>query len=171
MSEPKQIGKKFAFIFWGLLLAFFYFLFEDQLKAQYNPNENPETYSQGNQQVLVLQRNRQGHYVTSGQINGQRVVFMLDTGATTVAVPKFVADEIGLRFGAPISVNTANGVATAYQTRIEQLSIGEIQLENVKASIVPGMLGEDILLGMSVLKQVEFSQRGDQLTLRKSQYN
>ena len=63
-------------------------------------------------------------------------------------------------------VNTANGVATAYATRLSSLRMGAIELYDVSASIVPGMGGEQILLGMSVLKQVDFSQIGDELTLR-----
>lgn len=165
-QQPKQIGKSFAFIFWGLLLVFFYFFFEDKLIEQVNPNQTPESYSMGNQQLTVLKRNRYGHYVTSGQINNQNVIFMLDTGATTVAVPNAVAQRLNLPQGKAIRVNTANGVATAYQTQIQKLTLGEIELYDVRASIVPGMQGEQILLGMSVLKQVEFSQIGDELTLK-----
>ena len=165
-SQPKQIGKSFAFIFWGLLLVLFYWFFEDLLIEQINPNRAPESYQQGSEQVLVLKRNKFGHYVTSGFINGQPVIFMLDTGATKVAVPSGVAERIGLRAGAPMRVNTANGVATAYMTRLGSLRMGAIELYDVSASIVPGMQGEQILLGMSVLKQVDFSQTGDELTLR-----
>lgn len=165
-AQPKQIGKSFAFIFWGLLLALFYWFFEDKLVEQVNPNRQPESYNMGTDSVLVLKRNRYGHYVTTGFINGQKVTFMLDTGATNVAVPSAVADRIGLQGGAAMRVNTANGIATAYQTRISALRIGAIELYDVKASIVPGMKGQQILLGMSVLKQVEFSQKGDELTLK-----
>lgn len=165
-QQPKQIGKSFAFIFWGILLVFFYFFFEDKLIEQVNPNQSPESYSVGSQQLTVLKRNRYGHYVTSGQINNQNVTFILDTGATTVAVPSGVANNLNLPQGNPIRVNTANGVATAYQTQINKLTLGEIELYDVRASIVPGMHGEQILLGMSVLKQVEFSQVGDELTLK-----
>jgi len=165
-NQPKQIGKSFAFIFWGLLLVLFYWFFEDKLIEQVNPNRSPESYQMGSEQVLILKRNRYGHYVSSGYINGQPVIFMLDTGATKVAVPSEVADRLGLASGAPMRVNTANGVGTAYQTRLASLKIGEIELYDVSASIVPGMKGEQILLGMSVLKHVDFSQVGDELTLR-----
>lgn len=163
---PKQIGKSFAFIFWGLLLVLFYWFFEDKLIEQVNPNRQPESYQMGTESVLVLKRNRYGHYVTTGFINGKSVTFMLDTGATNVAVPSTVAREVGLTKGAAMRVNTANGIATAYQTRIGALRVGAIELYDVNASIVPGMKGQQILLGMSVLKQVEFSQVGDELTLK-----
>lgn len=164
-NQPKQIGKSFAFIFWGLLLVLFYWFFEDKLIEQVNPNRAPTSYQSGTEQVLILKRNKFGHYVTSGFINGHAVTFMLDTGATTVAVPSQVASRVGLSSGAAISVNTANGTATAYQTRLGALKVGAIELYDVAASIVPGMAGEQILLGMSVLKQVNFSQVGDELTL------
>ena len=166
MSQANQLGKKFAYIFWGLFLLLGYWFFESQLNKQYNPNQDPSSYRAGEQSVLVLKRNRMGHYVTSGQINGYPVTFLLDTGATDVAVPKQVADAIGLPYGAQIRVGTANGQATAYRTEIRNLNIGELKFTEVRASILPGMNGDEILLGMSALKRVEFSQRGDQLTLK-----
>ena len=146
-----------------------YQFFDSHLSKQHNPNQEPSTFVSGNQSVLVLKRNRMGHYVTSGQINGYPVTFLLDTGATDVAIPKQVADVIGLPYGAPMRVNTANGSATAYRTEIQNLNIGEFHFGQVRASILPGMKDNEILLGMSALKQVEFSQRGDQLTIK--QYN
>ena len=165
-AQPKQIGKTFSFIFWGLLLVGLFYFFQDKLAEQVNPNSQPNSYQVGDVQVLELQRNRYGHYVTSGVINQVDVEFMLDTGATNVAVPQAVANKVGLRKGRAVQVNTANGIATAYRTVIDELSFGEITLFNVNATIVPGMGGSQILLGMSVLKQVEFRQLGDQLTLK-----
>lgn len=168
MSEqsPKQIGKTFAFIFWGLFLFIMYQLFESKLVEQVNPNRSPKSYSEQGQQVLVLQRNRYGHYVTSGLINGKSVTFLLDTGATNVAVPKIVAERLGLSYGREVRTQTANGIGRSYLTKIDQLTLGEIQLYDVNASIAMGMQGEEILLGMSALKQLEFTQRGNQLTLK-----
>lgn len=165
-NQPKQVGKTFAFIFWGLLLVGLFYFFQDKLAEQLNPNSKPNSYQMGNVQVLELQRNRFGHYVLSGSINRSQVEFLLDTGATNVAVPQAVADKVGLSRGQAIRVHTANGIATAYSTIIDELTLGEIKLYNVKASIVPAMGGAQILLGMSVLKQVEFSQIGEQLTLK-----
>jgi len=64
-------------------------------------------------------------------------------------------------------VQTANGMVTVYKTEIEQLSIGNIFLYNVAAHINPAMKSDAILLGMSALKKVEFSQKGKLLTLRE----
>jgi aspartyl protease family protein len=116
----------------------------------------------------VLRRNRSGHYVTSGEINGQPVVLMLDTGASDVAVPENMAARLRLEKMAPLRVSTANGYADAWLTRIREMRIGNIVLRDVRASINPGMNhDESILLGMSALKNIEFSQKDDTMTLRR----
>jgi len=63
--------------------------------------------------------------------------------------------------------NTANGQVQVRATRINTLQLGPITLYNLEASINPGMDGNEILLGMSALKQIEFSQKGKFLTLRQ----
>lgn len=166
MTQPKQIGKSFSYIFWILFLVVGFLFFDSFLSKKYNPNQSPDSFSNGQQQVLVLKRNRMGHYVASGFINNYPVTFLLDTGATNVAIPKHVAEAIGLPYGTPHRVNTANGVATAYRTEISSLAIADFQFGAVGATIVPGMLDDEILLGMSALKRVEFTQRGDTLTLK-----
>jgi len=115
----------------------------------------------------VLKRNRQGHYVTSGKINGHDVVFMIDTGATDIAVPVNVAKRVGLIPGRKNIHQTANGNVVVFSTRLQTVAVGEISLNNVKASINPGMDFNEILLGMSFLKNLEFTQRGNTLTLRQ----
>jgi len=64
-------------------------------------------------------------------------------------------------------VNTAAGVVPVFSTTINRLTLGQIELSGVSASITPSMRGETILLGMSALKQIEFTQRGNTLTLRQ----
>jgi aspartyl protease family protein len=165
-TAPKQIGRRFAFIFWGLFLFIAYQFFDAQLSKQHNPNQRPDAYREGGQTVLVLQRNKYGHYVTNGQINGQTVTFLLDTGATNVSIPQPIAERLNLPFGREVQTYTANGIGRSYLTSIERLSLDDINLYDVKASIATNMPGDQILLGMSALKQLEFSQRGDQLTLK-----
>jgi aspartyl protease family protein len=114
----------------------------------------------------VLKRNHFGHYVTSGTVNGDPVEFLLDTGASDVAIPADLADRLGLKRGPPVQYQTANGTITAYRTTIDSVAIGPMVVRNVPASINPGMHDMEILLGMSVLKHVEFTQRGDTLILR-----
>ena len=146
-----------------LLLGMFYLYFETSLQARDNPNRALQV-APGTE--LVLKRSRDGHYVFPGEINGQRVTFLLDTGATLVSVPAQLAENLSLRAGAPMQAVTANGTVTTYATRIDSLAFGPFDLRGVPASLNPGMRGEQILLGMSVLKHLEFTQRGDTLVLR-----
>ncbi len=147
----------------GLLTMFFSGVEEKQR----NPNQTPESIYQGNKVEVVLERNRQGHYLVVGEINRQRAEFLLDTGATDVVIPERLAERLGLRKGRAGRAMTANGAVTVYDTVIDELRIGEITLRDVNASINPGMGDLEILLGMSALKHIEFVQRGSQLTLRQ----
>ena len=167
-SAGRRAGRVMLVLAWGAglwLATHFFGKWED---AQRNPNSAPESV-QGNGYVEVhLASSRQGHYLANGSINGAAVTFLLDTGATQVAVPIEVAQRLGLQAGAPITISTANGRATAHRTRLARLELGDIVLTDVEALIAPGMGGDDVLLGMSALKQLEFTQRGGTLVLRQS---
>ena len=136
-------------------------------KKQHNPNTSPLSLTQEGSVDVSLVQNRQGHYVVTGEINRQSVEFLLDTGATDVVVPEKTARRLGLKYGRPSQAMTANGVITIWQTRINELRIGDIRLHNVAASINPKMSSESILLGMSALRRIEFIQQGKRLTLRQ----
>ncbi|WP_370981313.1 TIGR02281 family clan AA aspartic protease [Agaribacterium sp. ZY112] len=164
-ESTQRAGRFMLSIFWVLVLISLSFAFGFWEEKQYNPNQNVSSEQSDSQRIVKLKRNRAGHYVASGKINGHDVRFMLDTGATNVAVPEVLAKRIGLLAGRPHQVHTANGIATAYQTNIPSLQLGSIQLKQLSASITTGMKGEDVLLGMSALKQLDFSQSGDVLTL------
>ncbi len=149
----------------GMVLLTFYFSgVEEEFR---NPNADPESMLIGNTVEVPLKRNRQGHYVVTGAINGRQVDFLLDTGATDVVVPSDLAEAIGLEYGRPGRAMTANGPITVYDTRIADLAIGAIHLRNINASINPAMPGGAILLGMSALGQIEFTQQGQTLTLKQ----
>ena len=163
----RRIGKWMMFSAWLLGFAMLLLYFNYFLEKEQNPNQSvySRTGESGQTEVL-LQRNRYGHYVSNGEINGKTVQFMLDTGATDVAIPEKLADKLSLSRGAEKRYNTANGMVTAYSTMLDSVSIGPIVIPNVRASINPGLKGNEILLGMSVLKRIEFTQRGDTLILR-----
>ncbi|MEE4146479.1 MAG: TIGR02281 family clan AA aspartic protease [Halieaceae bacterium] len=168
VKEQKRMGMTMQVLAWLTFLALGAFLFDDLLDKQYNPNQNLQTHSgEAGIREVVLQRNRFGHYVTSGEINGQAVTFMLDTGATGVAVPDAVARRLGLQRGRAFSTQTANGTGISYAAMLDSVSVGGIELQDVRAGITPGLQTDQILLGMSFLKHIEFTQRGDTLTLRQ----
>ena len=147
-----------------LLASFFANWFE----KEHNPNQNfASSITSAGVKEVILQRNRKGHYVTSGFINDKQVIFMLDTGATDISVPQHLADELGLKKGARILYQTAAGKSWGYSTVLDSVAVGDIELTNVRASINPNVKDLDILLGMTFLKHLEFAQRGETLTLRQ----
>ncbi len=165
-----NVNKIFTWIAWVLAFALLVFAFQDYIDKQWNPNVNPEqSFDQQGRKSVTLKRNKQGHYVTLGSINNENVIFLLDTGATQVSIPQQVAERLQLERLGNYPVQTANGTATVYRTHIDTLSIGDILLQNVDAHINPNMQGDEILLGMSALKRVEFRQRGNELIL--TEYN
>ena len=136
------------------------------LERSRNPNNEIVSTVQNGKRAITLQRNRRGHYLVSGDIDGAPAEFLVDTGATSVSIPVDIAENAGLRRGATVRISTANGVRNAYATRVNQLRIGDLVIRNVTAHINPG-LSDEVLLGMSVLKHFELVQRGDQLIIRE----
>ncbi|MCY1507073.1 clan AA aspartic protease [compost metagenome] len=166
-TPGKRAGRVMLVLAWGigLLLATHYFgLWEER---QRNPNRVPESVHGEGYVEVRLASSRQGHYVLDGRIDGQGATFLLDTGATQVAVPSRLAERLGLERGLPVTVSTANGRVTGHRTQLQDLRLGDIRLTQVPAIIVPGMDGEEVLLGMSALKQLEFTQRDGTLVLRQ----
>ena len=163
----KQTGTGMFAAAFALGIVLLTLLFGGVLEEQRNPNQAPVSRIDVNLVEVELARNRNGHYVVTGTINREPVEFLLDTGATDVVVPEAVAKQLGLARGRPGRAMTANGYVTVYETTIAHLAIGEIVLNNVRASINPAMAPPAILLGMSALNQIEFIQQGDSLTLRQ----
>ena len=156
------------FFFWLGVIALSAIGFNTWLDYQANPNQSPEVViGEDGAREVRLERNRSGHYVTSGSINGEPVVFMLDTGASDVSIPLSVAERIGLERGVPRAARTANGTIRVYDTRLDRVSIGGLSLTGVRGSINPHFEGEAILLGMSFLGELEFTQSQGVLTLRR----
>lgn len=166
-SSEKPVGFGFSILFWILFLVLLTWLFRDMIDWQHNPNQEVQsTMRTDGVAEVVLRQNRLGHYVTAGEINSQPVRFLLDTGATGVSIPQHIAEKLGLEAGRPFRVQTANGEVTVYSTRLDSVSIGEIEINDLGGSINPHMDRDDILLGMRFLRKLEMIQRGDTLTLR-----
>ena len=167
IADSSKTGRNMAIIAWiigMLLLTRFFGVWEDN---QRNPNQNLATTSESDSgTTIALERNRYGHYVFDGAINGHTATFMIDTGATDVVIPQALADKIGLTSYGQAQASTANGTITVFKTSLKRVSIGPITLYNVRASINPAMNSEDyVLMGMSALKQLELRQKSSTLTL------
>jgi len=164
----KRAGRVLMILAWGagLFLATRFFGWWEA--RQENPNAVVTSEQHEGYIEVKLIGNGQGHFVASGQINGQPVVFMLDTGATDVAVPAELADRLGLKRGVSVILSTANGRSEGYRTQLDRLQLGDIVLRDVRAIVAPGLGGDQVLLGMSALKQLEFTQRSGTLLLRQT---
>ncbi|MGN6309119.1 MAG: TIGR02281 family clan AA aspartic protease [Xanthobacteraceae bacterium] len=112
---------------------------------------------------VVVPRDRHGHFQTEGRIEGQRIKFMVDTGASVIAMNETSAARIGVRpaqseFNA--KVTTANGVIKAARTRLAMVQIGDLVVRDVDAMVLPDEALSQNLLGLSFLgklKRFEFA--------------
>ncbi len=163
-----KMGRNMIWLMWLLILGVVTLFFNDIVDKQKNPNQNNQSsiLKNGTEQVILI-RNRFGQYITDGKINGQKVVFMIDTGASDISIPIAVANRLNLTQGREVEYETANGTAIAYQTRLDSVSIAGIRKNKVRASINPNVDYEEILLGMSFLKDLEFSQQGKNLIIKQ----
>ena len=168
----ERIGRWMVFTTWVMVLMLLTILFTRWLDHQHNPNRNLLIRSTDDgDAALSLRRNRMGHYVAPGRINGIPVVFLLDTGATHVAVPDQLAKKIGLKRGMASSSITANGLVRSWMTELDSVQLGPLSMSRVKATIMPSMPGSEVLLGMSFLQHLEMMQTGDQLILKAPEQN
>lgn len=152
---------------WIIFLGMMFAVFDYLITQRNNPNQNIVTTVTGPVKEIELLRNPYGHYVATGTINSVDVIFLLDTGATDIAIPESLANQIGLIKGPPITVKTANGNARAYRTRLDSVALGDIALYDLSATILTNITGEEVLLGMNFLKHFEIIQKGKTLTIRQ----
>lgn len=157
----RRTGTVMIVLGWLLLAGIIWWGFEQYL----NPNAQLAKVSLDTGEV-VLKRGPDGHFRAPGRIDGRPVAFLVDTGATVVAVPERVAADLGLERGLAQRVHTANGEAVAYATRLGRVDLGGASADNVAAHIVPGMAGDEALLGMSFLARFEIAMSGDEMRIR-----
>jgi aspartyl protease family protein len=111
-----------------------------------------------------------GMYSTTGFINGQAVKFLVDTGATWIAMNSHQARSLGINFrytGKRAMVSTANGMAAVYRIMLDKVRVGEIELTNVEAGVLEGNSPREVLLGNSFLNRVEMQRQGQVMLLKQ----
>ncbi len=170
MNTPPTggLGKGMMLGAWVLLLLLLTLVFGRVLERRENPNPDPGGVVTGEAREVRLVRNADGHYVAGGAVNGLPVTFLVDTGATRVAVSKRLADRLGLERRGGTFSRTANGVVAVWQTRLDRVRLGVIEQRAVPAVILPELEPWDqVLLGMSFLKHLEMEQRDGVLVLRQ----
>jgi len=147
-----------------LLFGVLYWALGGLLERRHHPNEHIVTGG-GAAGRIELAASPGGQYIVPGTINGHEVDFLVDTGATHVAVPVSIAEAAGLERGTETRVQTAGGTRRAWHTRIERMAIGGIERRNVRGSINPSMADDYVLLGMTFLRGLELRQQGDRLII------
>lgn len=115
---------------------------------------------------IVLNAGSGGHFHTPGQINGQYVDFMVDTGASVVSMGASTAQALGLAYksGRPIPAQTANGMVTGYLVLLDSVKVGDVVQYQVEAVVLPMSMGS-LLLGNSFLSRFDIRQSNGQMVL------
>lgn len=110
-----------------------------------------------------------GMYLTPGSINGYSVDFLVDTGATAIALNAATAKRLGLDYyrGEQIGLRTASGYDVGYRVNLDMVQLDEIKLYNVAAVVIDGPEPQTALLGMSFLGQLDIQHNGERLDLQQ----
>ena len=133
-----------------------------------SPVDLSGTPSAGGGTRVVLSAGSGGHFTSAGSINGRPVLFMVDTGATVVALSQSEADRIGLDYRkSPRGlVQTANGTVPVHSVRLANLRLGDVQVYDVAAVVMPAQM-PTVLLGNSFLNRFQMKRENDTMTLEK----
>ncbi|MDI5983720.1 TIGR02281 family clan AA aspartic protease [Halomonas sp. M4R5S39] len=161
----RRAGLGMMLLFWALFIGVGTWWFQGFLEGQRNPNAHLVN-AVGEGEPVTLERNRAGHFMATGRINGEPVEFLLDTGATYVALPAGLADRLGLERVGSAWFNTANGRVRGDLTILDEVSLGGFSAAEVRGSISPGLEGDVALLGMSFLDRFDIEIRASRMVLR-----
>ena len=117
---------------------------------------------------IVLPVDSGGHFMAQGAINGKAVLFMVDTGATSIALGVPEAERIGLAYknGQLGRSSTANGVVTVWRIKLASVRIGDVEIFDVDASVIPSAMPY-VLLGNSFLGRFQMKREHDQMVLER----
>jgi len=115
---------------------------------------------------IVLAESGGGHFMTAGQINGRAVQFMVDTGATSIAMSMPDADRAGIAYkdGQPVRLSTANGMAQGFRIKLASVRIGDVEVYDVDAVVTPQPMPY-MLLGNSFLTRFQMKRENHLMTL------
>lgn len=120
-------------------------------------------------EIRILKDDRRDGYFVDGLINGQPIRFLIDTGATSVAMSERHAARLGISHrvdGTKVGVGTASGRAVGHQIRLREISVGGLRVNDVRAVVIDGDSPRFVLLGMNVLDQFDLEQSDNLLILR-----
>ncbi len=144
--------------------------FSDGQKKLLNINQSiSHGFAQRDKSKVTVYANPSGMFMLSGKINGKSTRFLLDTGASSVALSQTEADRLGLPYeSSPRSyVNTANAVVPVWNIKLGQVKVGDISVSNVDAFVLEGSKPDNPLLGMSFLQHFKLNRSGAVMTLEQ----
>lgn len=157
--SPTKTGLIPMMIFWCVVMGLLYMLMTHYLKPK-----QVQVLANGD---LVINRSQDGHFYTTGTINGREAKFMVDTGASLVSVSDKFAQKAFIRGGVPVTFKTANGDRPGRVVEGVGVSIGPVSVANVKVGV--GLYGgdeNDVLLGQSFLSNFDITMSKSQMVLR-----
>ncbi len=160
-SNSRQLGAAFLVVGWIAFIALISML----IHHIYFSTQKPTISETDAGKQITIFSDYDSHFRIKGEINGIAVTFLIDTGATSVAIPKDIADKANLERRATIQAETAAGTTTGYFTRIDDLSFGDVNLHNISAVVIPEFDSDQVLLGMNVLGKFSIKQTRDKLIL------
>lgn len=122
----------------------------------------------GSGRRVVLIADARGHFVSTGTINGRVMQYMVDTGATSVAIGRADADRMGLNYqnGPSVRMNTANGVSQGWRMKLDSVRIGDVEVFGVEAVITSQPMPY-VLLGNSMLNEFQMTRSNNEMVLEK----
>lgn len=122
---------------------------------------NQAGYSAPKKQQFSIARGAAGHYWASGSMNGQPTQFLVDTGATSIAMNEAQARRLGIDFrvnGTPMVASTASGTVRGWSVHLDSVKVGPIEVMGVEAAVLEGESPSEVLLGMSFLNRVRWRE-------------
>lgn len=160
-SQSRQLGAAFLVVGWIAVIALITVLINGTL---FSTKAASISETDAGKQITI-QRDRDSHFRIKGSINGIAVTFLIDTGATSVAIPSTVAEQAKLTKKTMMTTETAGGETIGYLTRIEKINIGGVEIQNISAVIIPELDRDQALLGMNVLQKFSITQTKDTMIL------
>ncbi|MCU7837695.1 MAG: retroviral-like aspartic protease family protein [gamma proteobacterium symbiont of Taylorina sp.] len=118
---------------------------------------------------FVVWKDPQNMFRINGSINNFSAKFLIDTGASTIALNSIAAKRMGIKYrsGTPLQATTASGVVQGYQVILSKVKIGHIQLYNVYAAVLEGAFPTEVLLGQTFLSRIHMTRDGNKMILKK----
>lgn len=160
-SSNRRLGATFLIVGWIIAIGLVVILVNFSLFSTKNPMISS---SQVGTQITIS-RDNDSHFRLKGSVNDIPVTFLIDTGASSVAISDAVAKRAGLKYKAELTTETANGSAMGYFTVIDKMMLGPVELNHVPAIIVPNLSSDQALLGMNVLQHFHIQQTQETMML------